>query len=1605
MKFTSTLTLFLILFVFGINGQKGVPDVYSDSNDTSHVNKGSLKSLQVVSAAYSYLSSYHSSKGYYSDYWLYFTCTGLSYQCDCSNHKYSIALTLYHNGATSTSNIGSFTGTGYSSTGLRKAVGPSYSGTWNYKGSEGGDDTYETRYLVITKCWDACGAYYHKSSAVSFTGTTNIRSPKSATASNNEWDHKIKITVTAGTDIPAGYHGYIVERTDGLYTHEYPYNTFNFYDETCQPGKTYTYRIYTYSRSYGGFKKSSGYVTATGSTFGLNLDASIGQANKVILTWDDPTGKGKGTLDGYDVKRYDEENDLTETIANLPDNRIDLTDNDATLIPGYLYRYTLLPQPESEFFPDTAWGKTLPNGRIKGKIISPTGHGIPNVNVCAIRTSDVPQDTTTRYCATTDEMGEFDIKNIYYYDEANFKLVPTKEGHGFSPGEMNQTLYLLASQAQGKQFIDTSAFSVFGNVIQVFEGDTCPVPDVDIYLEGNEEPETSTGADGMYALSVSQIGDYTIIPSKEMHGFIPVEKSCLVESDTTLESFVDTTMFKLSGYVTGSCNTYFGQALVQITTGPELNHYIDTLIMTDSETGYYEIELPAREYQVSINKFYSEIQDIADEDVETYFATVSTDLTYGNDQVDFTYRSKPEIEITGFLDYGCGSYDGIPIVEQGYQYVITISLKDAFQDISCDADTGMVIIVNNVGNMTNEEDTVYISGGTAEYSFIPGDPNLIAPHLKNLTFTAHLGFEEVTKSLDILVEGNKPRESTFTTVSPEIPFLILRDPPGDGSYSYMEQGTTTQTAMRFSAQASGSVKVWKELKVGTKFLLGAFGNSVETEIWGKVNKSLEVGASISGQEEFLMSITNSEIFKTSGNDNVTGESGDVFAGSAMNMIYALTDVIKYNPEECAVNKSVDLSVGVEDFATTFIYTESHIRNVLIPQLTYLHDLYEKSGNDSAAIYANQIDVWQQTLKMNTDLKKSSGYINNVSFSSGVEYENSQEVSTNESGSLEFSMYIEATVAAEAGIEIAGVGGSAGVEAKFRVEVGGAVSKSVTMTKKTGFVLNDDDPGDAFSVDIRSDNTFGTPVFRLVSGQSSCPWEPGSQAREGLQLTSDKYVSQVNDPDGSALFYLQLGNISQSEENRSYMLVFDQASNPDGAVLTLGGSQVQGGVPTPYFINYGESKQATVTVSRGPEAFDYNNLQFTLYSDCDDQIRDTVLLDVHFSSPCSDVKLTKPGQNWSLSSVDNNRMRVTLSDYDLDLLDNIKVQIANKGVNNWISMLYLDKENLSPGSTNSNILVDQFDDGLYELRALLECNSGKVYSDVLEGVIDRQAPGLFGLPEPSDLSLDDGDVIMATFDEEVNCYRLSDLNVELTNLSTDEVQNASVGCYGNTVVIIPDITGNAFQGDTFNVKLSGIEDHYGNVIDEPVSWTFRMNTDPTPSPDDDTDGDGILNGADNCPYSANSGQEDMNNDGEGDACDTDIDGDGVPNVSDNCVFTANPDQIDSDDDGVGDACQNLTGLEEVKNNSIVYMQNIPNPFNDYTNIRYTLSEDCEVTLSVYDMTGKMVDNLLSENQPKGQYSIPWHVNNQNPGIYFCRILVKSSLDQQVKSRTIKMVLIK
>ena len=81
------------------------------------------------------------------------------------------------------------------------------------------------------------------------------------------------------------------------------------------------------------------------------------------------------------------------------------------------------------------------------------------------------------------------------------------------------------------------------------------------------------------------------------------------------------------------------------------------------------------------------------------------------------------------------------------------------------------------------------------------------------------------------------------------------------------------------------------------------------------------------------------------------------------------------------------------------------------------------------------------------------------------------------------------------------------------------------------------------------------------------------------------------------------------------------------------------------------------------------------------------------------------------------------------------------------------------------------------------------------------------------------------------------------------------------------------------------------------------------------------------------------------------------------------------------------------------QNYPNPFNPSTLIKFSLPKAQNITLEVFDITGKTVATLISGRVEDGNNSIPFYAANLPSGIYFYKL----TADKFTQSR--KMILLK
>ena len=83
------------------------------------------------------------------------------------------------------------------------------------------------------------------------------------------------------------------------------------------------------------------------------------------------------------------------------------------------------------------------------------------------------------------------------------------------------------------------------------------------------------------------------------------------------------------------------------------------------------------------------------------------------------------------------------------------------------------------------------------------------------------------------------------------------------------------------------------------------------------------------------------------------------------------------------------------------------------------------------------------------------------------------------------------------------------------------------------------------------------------------------------------------------------------------------------------------------------------------------------------------------------------------------------------------------------------------------------------------------------------------------------------------------------------------------------------------------------------------------------------------------------------------------------------------------------IKRANNFSLDNIYNYPNPFNPFTTIRYELPEDAVVNVTIFNTSGKVINNLLASKQSFGIKSVQWNATNNlgqeiSAGVYLYRI---------------------
>lgn len=477
--------------------------------------------------------------------------------------------------------------------------------------------------------------------------------------------------------------------------------------------------------------------------------------------------------------------------------------------------------------------------------------------------------------------------------------------------------------------------------------------------------------------------------------------------------------------------------------------------------------------------------------------------------------------------------------------------------------------------------------------------------------------------------------------------------------------------------------------------------------------------------------------------------------------------------------------------------------------------YSRTSEDTIMVLNQWVDNWQEELRKNEEAKlKSADRVQNYSFHAGSPIEYSEQHNVDNSREKSWSVVLGTEVFGSVGGAFDGFGLRFEFNESFNGSFGGATVNDTLTNNTFGFYLGSNGSDDYFSVDVNraADSSF---VFRTKGGASACPYEGATATKyytplnqeidaptlriEVPKIAVEKPV--VNDVPASrpASFNLLLRNASETKADGYYTLTYVDNDSIRGATIAVDGTPI-GGTGRTILVPYGETLTKVLTLSKGPNAMNYENLMIVLRSTCDASVADTVLISAHFIPSCSDINIKSPADKWVLNTSsptqsDKRYLPITMDKFDVNnvLFDHIELQYKPKSTSTWITAMkfYSDtvkynaaeepKQKITnPQALNYNLVFDDafFNDQEYDIRAVSYCSLGAANyvtteSNLVSGTKDTYAPRLFGSPQPANGVLGVNDEVRLNFNENIAAGLLTYSDFQVTGIKNGTQGNHSV----------------------------------------------------------------------------------------------------------------------------------------------------------------------------------------------------------------------------------------
>jgi hypothetical protein len=467
-----------------------------------------------------------------------------------------------------------------------------------------------------------------------------------------------------------------------------------------------------------------------------------------------------------------------------------------------------------------------------------------------------------------------------------------------------------------------------------------------------------------------------------------------------------------------------------------------TTFLTNSETGEYRVSLLPLNYMLSQNDLTftngknPDNTPILDADRTINFTAIKSlqypTFTQGQDTITgqpyqevlkFAHIANPTQRvlsqtydhtiISEEITYTVSAQQNPPIYTQFSDYSIQVQGQELYYNYDTSltspvidmvpVEGGTLIATNNLALENSEKITVSATDPSIlTYSFKGGTPNTDGTAGFKRTIDLKYRSNGVDypltdyKNEGLLLGGVADGSQTFVTAGPQLPDIILRDPPGSGSSATIEKGSSFSFSKENTSSSSNGNDLNTTVSLGFTLSVGGglAGPVMETENTNDLTTGVSTEQSSSNGRSVSTTYSFNQTISTSDEPDWVGGDADLYIGTSANQFYGTYDdlttsrtgstnpiaVTYLNGTQTSstslypkVNKAMYFNESPEK--TVFMYTQRHILNDIIPQYLDIINqiksgvlIENQNGVLSISAYNSSINLWRKII-LNNELTK------------------------------------------------------------------------------------------------------------------------------------------------------------------------------------------------------------------------------------------------------------------------------------------------------------------------------------------------------------------------------------------------------------------------------------------------------------------------------------------------------------------------------------------------------------------------------------------------------------------------------------------------------------